>query len=156
MFDSVSPWKVQSLKSKRNWGRVKFWPDMIFVKNFYPTGIFGATFLRKNAHVGIRFHASNAMWTGTLTLALGELLSSLRCFLKFYTADKNFTQSRQISTLVLAADKEREAVQLKFLQCRPATKLFTDHWDLRRRTTFAFWLEKLTIPIKLCSCLSSR
>ena len=38
------------------------------------------------------FHASNVMWTRTVTLVLGKLLSSSWCFLKIYTADKNFTR----------------------------------------------------------------
>ena len=32
------------------------------------------------------------MWTRTVTLVLGKLLSSSWCFLKIYTADKNFTR----------------------------------------------------------------
>ena len=32
------------------------------------------------------------MWTRTVTLALGKLLSSSRCFLTIYTADKNFAR----------------------------------------------------------------
>ena len=39
-----------------------------------------------------RCHASNVMWRRTVTIALAKLLSSSLCFLKIYTADKNFTR----------------------------------------------------------------
>ena len=53
--------------------------------------MFCERFATKITHVH-KFHASNVMWTRTVTLALGKLLSSSWCFLKIYTADKNFTR----------------------------------------------------------------